>query len=116
MVDAEGQDSGVALKPSPMTNRWALQTISTLANLIPPATVFDPGLFACIVLQMTKVSLRYGNSAYSAFAFATYGFICATQLNALNQAASFQRVALILGNPIRRQHQLHGVLRAGDLS
>ena len=45
---------------------------------------------------MTKVSLRYGNSAYSAFAFATYGFICATQLNALNQAASFQRVALIL--------------------
>ncbi len=91
-----GKTAESLLSLPPMTNRWALQTISTLANLIPPATVFDPGLFACIVLQMTKVSLRYGNSAYSAFAFATYGFICATQLNALNQAASFQRVALIL--------------------
>ena len=82
----------------PMTDRWALQTIATLANLVPPSNVFDPGLFVSIALHMTQVSLRYGNSAYSAFTFATYGFICATQLNAFKLAAGFQRAALVLAS------------------
>ncbi len=91
-----GKTADSLLDLPPMTDPWAFQTIATLANLIPPATVFDPGLFVCIVLQMTKISLRYGNSPYSAFAFASYGFICAAQLNAFNQAAGFQRTALML--------------------
>ncbi len=81
-----------------MTDRWALQTVATLANLIPPATVFDAGLFVSIVLHMLKVTLQYGNSAYSAFAFASYGFICAAQLNAFYKAAGFQRAALAMAS------------------
>ena len=80
----------------PMTDPWALQTIGVLGKLIPPATVFDPGLFVYVVLQMVKLSLQYGTTALSALAYAGYSFLCVTQLRDFTAGISFQKLAMDL--------------------
>ena len=68
---------------SEMSNDRAKRIMSLLANLTPPTSLINPNLFSLILLKMTNISLRYGNTDYSSFAYACYGIICSSRLEIL---------------------------------
>lgn len=79
-----------------MTNQRAKKIISLLANLTPPASLINPQLFSYILLKMTSISLEYGNTDYSAFAYACYGIVCVSIFGEYETAARLKEVALKL--------------------
>ncbi|MGI6629778.1 MAG: AAA family ATPase [Bacillota bacterium] len=81
---------------SEMSNDRAKRIMSLLANLTPPTSLINPNLFSLILLKMTNISLRYGNTDYSSFAYACYGIICSSRLGDFKKAVKMQEIALAL--------------------
>ncbi|MEM7347649.1 MAG: GAF domain-containing protein, partial [Chloroflexota bacterium] len=79
--------------------------ITILMNLITPAYFADQALFALIVLKIVNISLRYGNSDASAFAYGAYGVILIAGLGAFRLGDAFGQLALNL-NERFDNHQL----------
>ena len=60
-----------------MVDPVQLARMQLLANLLSPAYVRDPLLFALIVGRMVNLSLEHGNAVHSAFAYTAYGMLLA---------------------------------------
>jgi predicted ATPase len=78
-----------------MRNDRARKIMAILANLVPPASLSNPELFKYILLKMTSISLKYGNTDYAAFAYVCYGFIC-SQFGDVNSAMKLRDISLAL--------------------
>ncbi|BAY30577.1 multi-sensor signal transduction multi-kinase [Nostoc carneum NIES-2107] len=59
----------------PMQNPTALAKMSLLSSILTASYMCEPNLHPLIILQQLELSLRYGNSAFVAPAYAAYGFI-----------------------------------------
>ncbi len=59
----------------PMTDPEKLAAMRLLARVASAAYIGLPELYAPIVLQQVNLSIEYGNTAISAYAYATYGLI-----------------------------------------
>lgn len=78
-----------------MEDERARKIMTILVSLIPPASVSNPELFSYILLKMTSISLKHGNTDYSAFGYACYGVIC-SQFGDVRKAMEFRDVSLAL--------------------
>ncbi|HBR00802.1 MAG TPA: serine/threonine protein kinase, partial [Cyanobacteria bacterium UBA11691] len=58
------------------------------------ASISGSPLFPLIVSLAVKLSIEYGNTPASAFAYATYGMVCTNLLQDVNIAVKFGRLAL----------------------
>ncbi|SFH12161.1 Predicted ATPase [Desulfotomaculum arcticum] len=69
-----------------------------LNNLVPAASLSNPGLFILMLMKMADLSLKYGNTHHSALAYAGYGIIAGGILQDFKAARELQRVSLELAD------------------
>src|SRR5262249_20536254 len=87
------------LMDAPLLNDPEKQTaMRLLIGLTPMAYNTDPTLFARIILEMVNISLKYGNSDLSAYAYSVYGFILIMAMGDYESAHAFGRLALALND------------------
>ncbi|MBD2436309.1 ATP-binding sensor histidine kinase [Nostoc sp. FACHB-110] len=79
-----------------MTNREVLAIIQIANALVPPA--YNSGSILCPLLMAlsVKLSIQYGNTIISAFAYANYGFILCNVLQDVDKATEFAELSLKL--------------------
>ncbi len=58
-----------------MTDAEKQAALEILGLVIPPTTIAKPALFPFIVCQQVALSVEYGNSSFSAYAYVNYGFM-----------------------------------------
>src|SRR5262249_31346020 len=87
------------LMDAPLLNDPEKQTaMRLLIGLTPLAYNTDPTPFARIILEMVNISLKYGNSDLSAYAYSVYGFILIMAMGDYESAHAFGRLALALND------------------
>ncbi len=73
-----------------------LAAMSILNNMPAPSYYLDKNMFALVNLKMVNISLRYGNTDVSSFAYATYGMILSGVFGDLDTGFKFGKLALQL--------------------
>lgn len=79
-----------------MTNEHKIAAMRILADIASSSYWATPTLFPLVIFRMVELSLRYGNTAVSAFAFATYGVIMCGVLGDMKSGYSFGKLGLVL--------------------
>ena len=79
-----------------MTAPEKLAAMQILATIYPPSFQVAPELLPIIICEKVNLSLRYGNSPLSAFAYALYGLIICGVLFDLDYGYQFEQIALNL--------------------
>lgn len=79
-----------------MTDAIMLAAMRLLASLIGPTFVVQPALLPLIVCQQVELSLHYGNTDLSAFAYAIYGLILCGILSEYEFGYQFGQLALAI--------------------
>ncbi|KOR34454.1 hypothetical protein AM228_23860 [Planktothricoides sp. SR001] len=79
-----------------MTDPIHLAAIRILSTVATASYIAVPELFPLIIFKMVNLSLEYGNSPESAFAYAGYGLILSGFLGQINAGYQFGQLALNL--------------------
>ncbi|MEA5471027.1 AAA family ATPase [Spirulina sp. 06S082] len=80
----------------PMADLHQQAIVKLLASIIPVTYQSTPQLFPIIVLEMIRLSIRYGNSSVSPLAYACHAIILGGLLDDLEAAYQFGQLALML--------------------
>ncbi|MDJ1182981.1 trifunctional serine/threonine-protein kinase/ATP-binding protein/sensor histidine kinase [Roseofilum casamattae] len=78
----------------PMEDPEKIAVLGILSLVIPPTTIAAPAFFPLIIAQQCRLCLEYGNSNWSAYIYANYGFLLASNDTSLSQAYQFGRLGL----------------------
>ena len=79
-----------------MTDPYKLAAMRILGNLAAPTFHLNPRLFCLVGLSMVKLSLKYGNSPFSAYGYGIYGSMLCTRWQALSLGNEFGKLSLSL--------------------
>lgn len=79
-----------------MTDENKIAAMRIMADIASSSYWATPTLFPLIIFRMVSLSLKYGNTAVSSFAFATYGVIMCGVLGAMKSGYQFGKLGLIL--------------------
>jgi len=79
-----------------MTDSYKLAAMRILMNAVPAAFMENPGLFPLIVFKMVSLSIKYGNSPLSGYAYACYALLMCGPLGDINTGYMFGQLALSL--------------------
>ncbi|TAD83443.1 MAG: GAF domain-containing protein [Bacteroidetes bacterium] len=79
-----------------MHNEEKLAAMRIMADIASSSYWATPKLFPLVIFRMVHLSLKYGNTAVSAFAFATYGVIMCGVLGQMRNGYTFGKLGLIL--------------------
>ncbi|NER96219.1 MAG: AAA family ATPase [Symploca sp. SIO1B1] len=88
------------LQLPPMTDLDKLAAMKLLTILSSAVYVADPMLYPLIILKQVQLSLEYGNTSTSAFAYATYGLILCGIVEDIEAGSKFGQLALSLLNKV----------------
>jgi predicted ATPase/tRNA A-37 threonylcarbamoyl transferase component Bud32 len=77
-----------------MTDPHTLTVIRVTSRVFSPAFRAAPSLFILFVLKVINLSLQYGNTSLSAFAYACYGLVLCGILGNIEQGYAFGQLAL----------------------
>ncbi|MEI7993703.1 MAG: adenylate/guanylate cyclase domain-containing protein [Methylococcaceae bacterium] len=91
-----GKDSNKLQNLPVMTNEYKIAAMRIMADIASSSYWATPTLFPLVIFRMVHLSLRYGNTAVSAFAFATYGVILCGVLGDMKSGYSFGKLGLVL--------------------
>jgi histidine kinase len=91
-----GKDNNKLENLPAMTNEHKIASMRILADIASSSYWAVPTFFPLVIFRMVELSLRYGNTAVSAFAFATYGVIMCGVLGDMKSGYSFGKLGLIL--------------------
>ncbi len=75
-----------------------IKVMNQLADLLPPTSITNPELFILILLKMSALSLKYGNTEHSAIAYAGYGIVVSSILMDFRATRDLREVALKLAD------------------
>ena len=89
----EGQPIADLLNLPEMVDKTAIATMQVAIAIIPSAYSVVPSLCPVLVAFIVEHSLRYGNTAVSAFAYSSYGFIACNILNDIAAGKQFGQLA-----------------------
>ena len=78
---------------SQMTNSSKLAIMNILVSLLPAAFNTLPLLFPLITFEMLKLSLEYGNTSFSAYGYACYGWLLCGMAREIELGSQFGQVA-----------------------
>ena len=78
---------------SEMTNPTQLAIMNILVSLLPAAFNTLPLLFPLITFVMLKLSLEYGNTSFSAYGYACYGWLLCAMVKEIELGKQFGKVA-----------------------
>ena len=79
-----------------MTNPIKLAAMRILCSVISAASFSSPKLFPLIALKALNLSLKYGNTSLSTYAYATYGQILSGVVGNIDAGYQFGQLALAL--------------------
>ena len=79
-----------------MTDSYKIAAMRIMADIASSSYWATPTLFPLVIFRMVHLSLTYGNTAVSAFAFATYGVIMCGVLGDMKNGYEFGKLGLIL--------------------
>lgn len=79
-----------------MTDEHKIAAMRIMADIASSSYWATPTLFPLVIFRMVHLSLKYGNTAISAFAFATYGVIMCGVLGQMRNGYEFGKLGLIL--------------------
>ncbi|QTN38873.1 AAA family ATPase [Cryomorphaceae bacterium] len=79
-----------------MTDENKIAAMRIIADIASSSYWATPTLFPLLMFRMVELSLKYGNTAVSAFAFATYGVIMCGVLGAMKSGYEYGKLGLIL--------------------
>ena len=101
----------VLLGAPTMDDSEELARMELLANLVAPAYVSDPRLFAFVVGRMVRLSAERGNSVYSAPAYAGLGMVIGSlerdYVTAYELGRAGAELARSFGDPVQECRTLH---------
>ena len=87
-----------------MSDETALAKMLLLNSMMNPAYFADPDAMAVMIFRMCELSLKYGNSPQSAFAWCNYGFVLCHILGNYERGNEFGAMAIDLAEqPEARQ-------------
>lgn len=81
-----------------MTDLTKLAVMRLTTSAVPAAFLGQPSLFPLLILSQVQSSIKYGNSDYSSFQYASYGILLNALLQDPNTAHSFGDLALRLAS------------------
>ena len=82
------------LKMPRMKDPTRLATMQLLAEMGMPAYLLSSSLFPVLTARMVRLSLKYGNSPQSAYAYAAYGMLLSSELKDFEGGDSFGKLAM----------------------
>ncbi len=91
-----GKDTEYLSNLPPMANENKIAAMRIIADIASSSYWATPTLFPLLILRMVQMSLKYGNTAVSAFTFATYGVILCGVLGQMKQGYEFGKLGLNL--------------------
>jgi predicted ATPase/signal transduction histidine kinase/tRNA A-37 threonylcarbamoyl transferase component Bud32 len=86
-----------------MTNPEKLAAIHILSNIMPAGFVTTYELLLLIVLSMVNLSVKYGNTTWSAFGYSCYGLILCGGFQDIESGYKFGKLALNLVEKLNAQ-------------
>lgn len=89
-----------------MQDTRKLAAVRILTSVNPAAYYARPNLFPLIVFKQILLSLKYGNTEFSPFAYATYGIVLTGILNKPEKGYTFGQVATRLLSKFKSKKQL----------
>jgi predicted ATPase/signal transduction histidine kinase len=81
-----------------------LAAMRILASSLSTTYIARPKLLPLVIFTMVNLSVRYGNTDLSAFAYAWYGLILSTVLEDIESGYSFGQLALQIVDKFKAQH------------
>lgn len=78
----------------PMTDPIIQAVLRILVTVLPICFLVQPALFALIITKMVRLSLQYGNSEPSSFAYASYAMLLCDRLSDIDTGNQFGHLAL----------------------
>ncbi len=91
-----GKDNEYLSNLPMMTDENKIAAMRIIADIASSSYWATPTLFPLLMFRMVNLSLKYGNTAISAFAFATYGVIMCGVLGDMKTGNRFGKLGLIL--------------------
>ncbi|BDU51265.1 ATP-binding hybrid sensor histidine kinase/response regulator [Haliovirga abyssi] len=79
-----------------MENEKIIAVMRILTSIAAAAFIVNTDLYLLLVIKMVKLSIKYGNISYSAFAYVNYGLILTGALYMINGGYEFGKLALYL--------------------
>ena len=86
-----------------MSDPDKLAVMSIMENLPAPSYFYNMNMFAFINLKMANLSLQYGNTEVSSFAYATYGMIIGSVFGHYDLGYEFGQLALRLNDRFNKK-------------
>ncbi|MFB2919651.1 trifunctional serine/threonine-protein kinase/ATP-binding protein/sensor histidine kinase [Aerosakkonema funiforme] len=77
-----------------MTDASKLAAMRILKSVAAPAFIANPAIGLLVILKMVNLSIKYGNSSVSAFAYVFYGMILCGALGDIDSGYKFGQLAL----------------------
>src|SRR5262249_9471965 len=94
-----GRQIADLISAPPLSDPANMISIRLLMEIFPPAFLSGSGaLFPYLVLKSVNISLRYGNSPESAFAYAAYGMLLCGALDDPAQGYEFGKLAVAMND------------------
>ena len=84
------------LNLQPIKNERARAFVKLTVNAQSSIFGTAPDILPIVIFRQVRLSLKYGNSIYSPYAYASYGFAISTFMNDLNHGYQFGQIALQL--------------------
>lgn len=88
-----------------MDDEYYLSAMRILTNVVPAIFIYSPNLFPLVIFRMVDISLKYGNSSLSSFAYASYGVILCGMLNQMRSGYQFGQVAIEIAKQLDAKEQ-----------
>ncbi|MBC7474222.1 MAG: AAA family ATPase [Candidatus Sericytochromatia bacterium] len=87
-----------------MEDQTKILAMKLMIGILTAAYMSDTELMILLVLKMVNISLKYGNSDVSCYAYITYGVFIGFSLNEYQKGCQFGQFALDLNNKITNQN------------
>ena len=95
-IRLRGKDNDTLANLPPMADENKIAAMRIMAGIASSSYWATPTLFPLIIFRMVQLSLKYGNTQVSSFAFATYGVIMCGVLGAMKNGYQYGKLGLIL--------------------
>lgn len=95
-IRLRGKDNDMLANLPPMADENKIAAMRIMAGIASSSYWATPTLFPLIIFRMVQLSLKYGNTQVSSFAFATYGVIMCGVLGAMKNGYQYGKLGLIL--------------------
>ncbi len=89
-----GKKSEHILNKPKMTDKEAIAAMEILSRLVSASYQASPKLLPLIIIKQIDLSLKFGNTEASAFAYLTYGFILCGVLNSIDEGYRYGQLGL----------------------